>query len=84
MTAAQSHLSKDFPEKDAVLQRLCQENPAFALLTAEYETLSQRLAGESLAPAELEELTEKHAVLKHDIKRHIKLATGSCCGGCGG
>lgn len=84
MTAVQNYLSNDFPEQGAALQRICRENPAFALKIGEYETLSQLIISGNLAPNDLEELKQKHAMLKRDITRHLRHATGSCCGGCGG
>ena len=84
MTSAQSQLSRDFPEKNAQLQQLCQDNPAFALKAEQYEALSMRIASESLEPATLEALKQEQASLKNDIARKLNHSTGSCCGGCGG
>lgn len=85
MTAAQSQLTQDFPEKSMLLQKLRQENPAFALKAEEYENLSQRIAsGEGVDSATLAALKQEQANLKNDIARQLKHASGSCCGGCGG
>ena len=84
MTVAHSQLNKDFPEKSVQLQKLCQENPAFALQAIEYENVSQRIASESLEPTALDALKQEQATLKNDIARQLKHASGSCCGGCGG
>jgi uncharacterized protein YdcH (DUF465 family) len=85
MTAAQSQLTQDFPEKNMLLQKLRQENPAFALKAEEYESLSQRIAsGEGVDSATLAALKQEQANLKNDIARQLKHASGSCCGGCGG
>ncbi|MBF6622040.1 MAG: hypothetical protein B7Z23_05870 [Pseudomonadales bacterium 32-61-5] len=78
-------LSKDFPEKSAQLQKLCQENPIFARKAEAYEALTQRLEGsENLDGTALEALEQEHASLKSDIAKSLKHASGSCCGGCGG
>ena len=79
-----SQLTKDFPEKSAQLQKLVQENPAFALKTEQYEAISQRIASESLEPATLDALKQEQASLKSEISRKLNHSAGSCCGGCGG
>lgn len=85
MSLAHSQLNKDFPEKSMQLQKLCQDNPSFALKADEYEAVSQRIAsGEGLEPTALEALKQEQANLKNDIARQLKHASGSCCGGCGG
>lgn len=78
-------LSKDFPEKREQLQKLCQENPAFARKAEEYEAIAQRIgSGEDLGEAALEALKQEQAALKSDINKQLKHSSGSCCGGCGG
>lgn len=84
MTSAQTQLSRDFPEKSVQLQKLCQENPVFALKAEQYEALSQRIASESLEPATLDALKQEQASLKSEISRKLNHSAGSCCGGCGG
>lgn len=80
-----SQLIKDFPEKSAQLQKLRQENPAFANKAEEYEAMAQRISsGENLDDAALEALKQEQAALKNDITKQLKHASGSCCGGCGG
>ena len=84
MPPVHSQLAKDFPEKSAQLNKLCQDNPAFALKTDEYEAVSLRISSESLDAAALDALKHKQATLKNDIARQLKHSSGSCCGGCGG
>jgi len=84
MSIEHSQLNKDFPEKSAQLQKLRQENPAFAHKAEEYEAVSQRLTNEGLDDAALEALKQEQAALKSDITKQLKHASGSCCGGCGG
>ncbi|MFV0456607.1 MAG: YdcH family protein [Pseudomonas sp.] len=80
-------LSKDFPEKLAQLLKLSQEDPTFARKAENYEALSQRirsLEDDATDSAALESLKQEHSILKDDIARDLKRASGSCCGGCGG
>ena len=84
MSFATNQLIRDFPEKSAQLQKLVQENSAFALKTEQYEAISQRIASENLEPATLEALKQEQASLKNDIARKLSHSSGSCCGGCGG
>jgi len=79
-------LSKDFPEKQAQLLKLSQEDPSFARKAESYEALSQRILSleDGADSATLESLKQEHSVLKDDIARDLKRASGSCCGGCCG
>lgn len=79
-------LSKDFPEKQAQLLKLSQEDPTFARKAENYEALSQRIRSleDGADSATLESLKQEHSVLKEDIVRDLKRASGSCCGGCCG
>ncbi|WP_313090871.1 hypothetical protein [Stutzerimonas nitrititolerans] len=79
-------LSKDFPEKQAQLLKLSQEDPSFARKAESYEALSQRIRSleDGADSATLESLKQEHSVLKGDIARDLKRASGSCCGGCCG
>jgi len=87
MHAEYHSLNKDFPEKQAQLLKLSQENPAFARKADDYEALNQRICslqeGASDAAA-LESLMQERLALKDDIARDLKRASGSCCGGCCG
>ncbi|WP_312598043.1 YdcH family protein [Stutzerimonas nitrititolerans] len=79
-------LSNDFPEKQAQLLKLSQEDPTFARKAENYEALSQRIRSleDGADSATLESLEQEHSVLKEDIARDLKRASGSCCGGCCG
>ncbi|KRW72522.1 hypothetical protein AO735_16160 [Pseudomonas sp. TTU2014-096BSC] len=79
-------LSKDFPEKQAQLLKLSQEDPTFARKAENYEALSQRIRSleDGADSATLESLKQEHSVLKEDIARDLKRASSSCCGGCCG
>ncbi|WP_312373378.1 YdcH family protein [Stutzerimonas nitrititolerans] len=79
-------LSKDFPEKQAQLLKLSQEDPSFARKAESYEALSQRIRSleDGADSATLESLKQEHSALKDDIARDLKRASGSCCGGCCG
>ncbi|WP_312256395.1 YdcH family protein [Stutzerimonas nitrititolerans] len=79
-------LNKDFPEKQAQLLKLSQEDPSFARKAESYEALSQRIRSleDGADSATLESLKQEHSVLKDDIARDLKRAPGSCCGGCCG
>jgi len=87
-------LIKDFPEKREQLQRLRQQDTAFARKADDYEELDKRicLAGErrvedgidTLDDAALNELKMQRVALKDEIARDLKKASGSCCGGCCG
>ncbi|MBA1186512.1 YdcH family protein [Stutzerimonas nitrititolerans] len=79
-------LSKDFPEKQAQLLKLSQEDPSFARKAESYEALSQRILSleDGADSATLESLKQEHSALKDDIARDLKRASGSCCGGCCG
>lgn len=83
------YLSKDFPEKQAQLLKLSQENPAFARKAEDYEALDMRIRNiedgtETTEHAALEALKQERLALKDDIARDLKRASGSCCGGCCG
>jgi len=82
-------LIKDFPEKREQLQKLRQEDPAFARKADEYEALDKRICRvedgvETLDDSALNALKQERVAMKDDIARDIKRASGSCCGGCGG
>ncbi|WP_312395223.1 YdcH family protein [Stutzerimonas kunmingensis] len=82
-------LIKDFPEKREQLQKLRQEDPAFARKADEYEALDKRICRvedgvETLDDSALNALKQERVVMKDDIARDIKRASGSCCGGCCG
>ncbi|WP_313133162.1 YdcH family protein, partial [Stutzerimonas nitrititolerans] len=59
-------LSKDFPEKQAQLLKLSQEDPTFARKAENYEALSQRIRSleDGADSATLESLKQEHSVLK--------------------
>lgn len=80
-------LSKDFPEKQAQLLKLSQEDPSFAGKAEAYEALGQRIRSLEEGTADtaaLETLKQEHSALKDDIARDLKRVSGSCCGGCCG
>ena len=82
-------LIKDFPEKREQLQKLRQEDPAFARKADEYEALDKRICRvedgvETLDDIALNALKQERVAMKDDIARDIKRASGSCCGGCCG
>jgi len=82
-------LIKDFPEKREQLQKLRQEDPAFARKADEYEALDKRICRvedgvETLDDSALNALKQELVAMKDDIARDIKRASGSCCGGCCG
>ncbi|CEG53373.1 YdcH family protein [Stutzerimonas kunmingensis] len=82
-------LIKDFPEKREQLQKLRQEDPAFARKADEYEALDKRICRvedgvETLDDNALNALKQERVAMKDDIARDIKRASGSCCGGCCG
>ena len=82
-------LIKDFPEKREQLQKLRQEDPAFARKADEYEALDKRICRvedgvETLDDIALNALKQARVAMKDDIARDIKRASGSCCGGCCG
>ena len=80
-------LIKDFPEKREQLQKLRQDDPAFARKADEYEALDKRICRvedgvETLDDSALNALKQERVAMKDDIARDIKRASGSCCGGC--
>ncbi|NKQ10145.1 YdcH family protein [Pseudomonas sp. SST3] len=82
-------LVKDFPEKQAQLSKLRQQNPSFASKTDAYEALDQKIRSVEAGAVTLDDealsaLKQEHLTLKNDITRELKHASGSCCGGCGG
>ncbi len=82
-------LIKDFPEKREQLQKLRQEDPAFARKADEYEALDKRICRvedgvETLDDTALNALKQERVTMKDDIARDLKRASGSCCGGCCG
>lgn len=82
-------LIKDFPEKQAQLLKLRQQDPSFARKADAYEALDERISRaedgtEALDAEALSALKQEQATLKNDISRELKHASGSCCGGCGG
>ena len=82
-------LIKDFPEKREQLQKLRQEDPAFARKADEYEALDKRICRvedgvETLDDTALNALKQERVAMKDDIARDLKRASGSCCGGCCG
>lgn len=82
-------LIKDFPEKREQLQRLRQQDTAFARKADDYEELDKRICRvedgvETLDDSALNALKQERVAMKDDIARDIKRASGSCCGGCCG
>ncbi|KIL06139.1 GTP-binding protein [Stutzerimonas stutzeri] len=82
-------LIKDFPEKLEQLQRLRQQDTAFARKADDYEELDKRICRvedgiDTLDDAALNELKMQRVALKDEIARDLKKASGSCCGGCCG
>ncbi|HAB64588.1 MULTISPECIES: YdcH family protein [Pseudomonadaceae] len=82
-------LAKDFPEKQAQLLKLRQQNPSFASKTDAYEALDQKIRSAEAGAVTLDDealsaLKQEQVTLKNDISRELKHASGSCCGGCGG
>ncbi|AJE14238.1 MULTISPECIES: YdcH family protein [Stutzerimonas] len=82
-------LIKDFPEKREQLQRLRQQDTAFARKADDYEELDKRICRvedgiDTLDDAALNELKMQRVALKDEIARDLKKASGSCCGGCCG
>ena len=80
-------LVKDFPEKREQLQKLRQEDPAFARKADEYEALDKRICRiedgiELLDDVTLSALKLNRVALKDELARQLKRASGQCCG-CG-
>ena len=82
-------LIKDFPEKREQLQKLRQEDPAFARKAEEYEALDKRICRvedgvDLLDDSALSTLKAERVALKDELSRQLKKAAEpeGCCGKC--